>query len=77
MSRKTKSAFPDADRGPGLTKREYAAIHILAGMMASDEGQVGVSDASVKEAVSGADLLFAQLRDGGSTDADAPGAVPE
>lgn len=52
--------FPDGTHDPsvpGLTKREYAAIQILAGM--GDVG--GTSDSLAKHAVKRADALLAEL----------------
>lgn len=72
MNNKNESAFPykigkstiSEQISHGLTKREYAAIHILAGLLAAYSAE-GVSlpsdDTAAKIAVDYADALFKKL----------------
>lgn len=48
----------------GLTKREYAAVHILAGLVANYKTLLGSVDETSNEAIRYADALFAELEKG-------------
>jgi hypothetical protein len=64
MDNSTQCAFPTGcDGDPGLTKREYAAIQIAAGLAATEvEGAHFVNGAAFAgRAVSLADALLAEL----------------
>lgn len=68
MSNDSKPAFPNVtpdmpiQGGPGLTKREYAAIQIAAGMGAVDEsGDLWSAAELAERAVHRADMLLATL----------------
>ena len=62
MAHKNAEAFPasDAQNLGGLTKREYAAIHILAGMVNGIRNE-NVLRSLPKEAVRLTDLLMDEL----------------
>lgn len=68
MSNRDKPAFPYESHitgvdPRGLTKREYAAIHILAGMMANEarSHKTLTREELAVNAVKNADALFAML----------------
>lgn len=61
-SRKSRSAFPGVERGMGLTKREYAVIHILAGLLGHPDLDPEYHDV-VNDAITIADDMFTRLGD--------------
>lgn len=66
MTDTSKPAFPTAwqQEWPGLTLREYAAVHALAGLMAYPyTGNVTPSMHAI-DAVAAADALIAELEKG-------------
>lgn len=64
MSSPSRAAFPSLERGSGLTKREYAAIHILAGaggLPGAIEDDHTIEELA-EDAVYQADALLAALK---------------
>lgn len=64
MQESEQAAFPvqDDSLGIGLTKREYAAIAIVAGLISRPESGARNAYGIAKEAIAIADELFDQLK---------------
>jgi hypothetical protein len=58
------SEFPNWQQNTGLTKREYAAIEIMAGLTASERGCAVDAQSRAGLAVFAADALLKALKEG-------------
>ena len=61
IAERVVSAFPDVHGNNGLSKREYIAIHLMAGMLARDSHPDGTPEHLAMCAVGAADILIKEL----------------
>ena len=61
IAERVVTAFPDVHGNDGLTKREYIAIHLMAGMLARDSHPDSTPVHLAVAAVGAADALLSAL----------------